>query len=217
MHHNNECLFRYASRPICVEDICLAQFASHYTFTKKVPASVTFDDETGASTEISTRKIFTKDQCLPKYLTLYNDNEFMRLRAIPAVLRIHRSTKKEGHEQHYSELLLYIPWSNEEVDIPRKFDECLAQYRSNKETIECVKKQIFLGDDTVQMLDADLEENRPIPIYDQIDPQREQELDDDRDQGLIDDPKYASLDFGDDFKDETPYAEQFKFKQINVP
>ena len=210
-------MFRYASRPVCMDNICLAQFATHYTFTRKVPKSVEFDDETGASKELSNRKIFNQEHCLPKYLKLSDENQFMRLRGMPAVLRIHRSDRKEGHEQHYSELLLYTPWSNEEVDLQRTFDACLAQYRSCEDTIESVKRQIFLGEDTVQMLDADLEENRPIPIYDQIDPQREQELDDDRDEGLIDDPNYAAMNYGDEFNDEAPKPEQFKFKQIDIP
>ena len=100
----------------------MAQFATHYTFTRKVPKTVEFDDKTGASKELSSRKIFNHEQFLPKYLKLSVDKEFMRLRGIPAVLRIHRSDKKEGHEQHYSELLLYTPWSNEEDDLQRTFD-----------------------------------------------------------------------------------------------
>ena len=196
--------------------MCLAQFATHYTFTRKVPASTTFKDETGASEEKSNRKIFNQERCLPRYLKLSGDKEFMRLRAIPAVLRIHRSDKKEGHEQHYSELLLFTPWFDEEVDIPRTFDACLAQYRCNVEVIESVKSQIFLGEDTVQMLDTDLEEIRPVSIYDQIDAQREQELDDDREEGVIDDPKYAAMNYGDEFNEEGPKPEEFKFRLKNV-
>ena len=44
---------------------------------------------------------------LPKYICLSNGLGKMRLRNFPAVLRIHNSKKKEGHEEQYSELLLF--------------------------------------------------------------------------------------------------------------
>lgn len=202
--------------------MCLAQFSTHYTFTRKVPKHVTFVNETGASDDKedkSTKFIYDSDVRLPRYLKLSGDKEFMRLRAFPAVLRIHRSDRKEGHEQHYSVLLLYTPWSNEEANLKRTHNECIEQYQANEEMIASVKKQIFLGEDTVNMLDTDLEENRPVPIYDQIDPQREQELDDDREEGFEDDPRFGALDYGNAFNDneESPKLEEFKYKQIVVP
>ena len=48
---------RYQQRPDCVEEMCLAQFASHYTFAgKRVPESAVFDDS-GASQETSNDKV----------------------------------------------------------------------------------------------------------------------------------------------------------------
>ena len=93
--------------------MCLAQFSTHYTFTRKVPKHVTFVNETGASDDKedkSTKFIYDSNVRLPRYLKLSGNKEFMRLRAFPAVLRIHRSDRKEGHEQHYSELMLYTPY-----------------------------------------------------------------------------------------------------------
>ena len=213
---------RYAQRPDYAEEMCLAQFASYYTFAgKRVPKSAEFD-ESGASKETSDdRMIFCTDKVLPKYLKLKGDNsEFMRLRGLPYIIRIHRSEKKEGHAMHYSELLLYIPWRDEESEFFRHEPErCISEYAKHSSTIKFIKEQIFLGEDTVELLDCDMKElPRPTHKYASIDPQAEQELDDDQEEGIVDDPKYAARDYQSEFfVEEGPRYDSFKYKQIEIP
>ena len=37
----------------------------------------------------------------------------MRLRTYPIVLRVHSSKRKEGHEKHYVDLMLFSHWRDE--------------------------------------------------------------------------------------------------------
>ena len=96
--------------------MCLAQFATCYTPINKLPkkAEIVVEGfENGCSKVLSSQKIFNTDIFLPNYIQLQDGLGFMRLRAFPQVLRIHNSKKKEGHEKHYSELLLFAHWRNE--------------------------------------------------------------------------------------------------------
>ena len=145
-------------------------------------------------------------------------NGYMRLRAIPSILRIHSSKKKEGHEQHYSELLLFVPWRDEEVEFCRHSPEdCIALYQSKIEDINFVKKELFRGEDLLDLLECDLELLRPSHVYDEINAQGVQEDDDDLDEGLEDDPKFAALDPKDLQEQDRPSLEQFKYKKVHIP
>ena len=207
---------RYAKRPPCLEEICLAQFASHYTYTTRVPKNVKFLDD-GGSTSFSSQKIFCSDRCLPRYVKLTTSG-FMRLRSIPLVIRTQHSKKKEGHEKHYSELLLFLPWRNEMVELGRNDPMlCCGLYNTMKEEILTKRKIMFPGEDIVEMTDFEvLAENRPTHIYDTLNPQGELENEDDKEQGAEDDPKYAAYNNGG-FDDEQAFPEQCRYKSLNVP
>ena len=70
----------------------------------------------------------------------------MRLRAFPQVLRIHNSKKKEGHEKHYSELLLFAHWRNETEEFYEdSVDDCIEEYESRKNEIIANKIGVSLG------------------------------------------------------------------------
>ena len=145
-------------------------------------------------------------------------NGYMRLRTMPSILRIHSSKKKEGHEQHYSELLLYVPWRDEEVEFHRYSpEECIAMYQSHIENINSIKKELFRGDQLMELLECDLELLRPSHVYDEIDAQRVQDDEDDLDEGLEDDPRFAALDPKDLKDHDRPTLEQFKYKKVHVP
>ena len=213
-------------RPTCVEDITLAQFATHYSFTNRPPKKLKFDEVKGNGfmdddSMLSSRVIFGSDTNLPRYFKLL-DGGFMRLREKPAILRIHSSKKKEGHEQHYSELLLFTPWNDEQADFERIRnipEECISLYNSKIQEIEMVRTSTFLGEDTVEYLESDLELLRPSHVYDDIDGQREQENEEDLDEGLDDDPRFVGLDHDGKKMEEEQRTnlEQIKFKKVQVP
>ena len=58
---------RYADRPTCLETMCLAQFASMYTFTSTIAQKAEFDAE-GISLDKSNWTIFGSECLLPRYL-----------------------------------------------------------------------------------------------------------------------------------------------------
>ena len=63
---------------------------------------------------------------LPHIIKLEGINTFLKLRSIPAVMRIHKVKEQYNpHEFFYSELLLYRPWRKEEDPIS-SFDSILS-------------------------------------------------------------------------------------------
>ena len=86
---------KYSQRPEVLDDVCLAQFATSYTYIRadKIPKVITW--EKNASIETGTLKQFgMEEKLLPKYIELFDSGTFMSLRTKPFVLRIHASKKK---------------------------------------------------------------------------------------------------------------------------
>ena len=110
---------RYAARPTSdnsevegkLEKVCLAEFATSYTPITKLPKNIQIEED-GCSIDKnpSFEKIFNSEVFLPKYISLLDGFGFMRLRTYPIVLRVHSSKRKEGHEHHYAELMLFSHW-----------------------------------------------------------------------------------------------------------
>ena len=69
----------------------------------------------------------------------------------------------------------------------------------------------------MDLLECDLELLRPSHVYDEIDAQRVQDDDDDEDEGLEDDPRFAALNPNDIKENERPLLEHFKYKKVHVP
>ena len=227
---------RYSSRPECLEMICLAQFATSYTYAQKVPKGIQFDKEgrsiriktkisaDGNETVIETKEnsmmcLFNSDIKLPKYIKLQDESlGFMRARKFPVVMRIHTSKRKEGHEKYYSELLLFCHWRNEVEDFHRWFpDECFETYQLKLEELQANKGKIYPGEEVIELLDSgDFNAERPMHIFDLLDSQREQENSDDRAEGMTDDPAYKSFGVTDQLQQESK-NEEFRYKVLDIP
>ena len=79
----------------------------------------------------------------------------MRLRTFPAVLRIHSSKRKEGHEQYYSELLLFSYWRNEVNEFyANSPEECIAEHEKRKLEINANREKMYPGEATIELLDV---------------------------------------------------------------
>ena len=185
---------RYEMRPKYLEEICLAQFAISYVFASKVPKRIIFDED-GCSNEYSDRTIFDQEKNLPKYLSLKDGLGKMRLRFTPAILRIHTSKKKKGHEQQYSELLLFSNWRDEVEEFhPEDMEKCILEYNSRITKIRSNKETIYPGEGTIDILEnLDMTTDRPAHIFDTLDSQRQQEADEDLAVGAVDDPEYETF------------------------
>ena len=82
----------------------------------------------------------------------------MSLRTYEAVLRIHSSSKKEGHEEYYSELLLFYPWRNELDELKRLYPgDCIKMYQENITTIHKNKSSIFPCSESIDEIHVNLE------------------------------------------------------------
>ena len=98
---------RYALRPVCVEEISFAEFVMNYVYAAKRPKKV-FLMKMVHPRMFQQKRIANSDICMPQYLEIEEDEKgCMRLRRFPLVLRYHNSKRKEGHEQHYAEMLLF--------------------------------------------------------------------------------------------------------------
>ena len=94
----------------------------------------------------------------------------MRLRKIPAVLRIHKLKEdKNPHEYFYSQLLLYRPWQSEKELYEDDLDACIKLYDekdlkelsknviSQKSKIEKTQDNLFPHKNNVEAARAVLE------------------------------------------------------------
>ena len=154
---------KYSNRPIGLEEVCLAQFATSYESSQKPGKNITFNDQ-GVSVQKGLIKQFRTENPLPKYIELENGS-FMRLRGMPSILRIHSSKKKKGDEGLYAELLLFSPWRNEREE----FKECNSAFNEKYETIQQNKKVIYPNSDMIDIM-RDLIQNpddaRPMHLMD---------------------------------------------------
>ena len=183
-----------------------------------------FEKESNSFGETSTENEGESKQnlyhLLPKYISLRDGLGLMRLRANPAVMRIHSSRNKDGHEQQYSELLLYTNWRNEEDEFcPDNGKECIKEYNKRKDLIKRNKEAIYPGEGTIDLLEnMDLDDQRPAHIYDMLDGEGQQQDDDDWAEGAENDPQFESFAYtGNLAQGECNQAESHKYRIVNVP
>ena len=163
--------------------------------------------------------IFHQNISLPRYISLKSYKlGYLRLRAHPAVMRIHNSKRKEGHEQFYSELMLFCHWRDEEEEFKRSCPKlCELEYQKRYEELVINKKSIYPGETTIDLLDCDESEvEKPAHLMDMLDSQSIQENDDDNQVGSTNDPKYASFGITEHLGMDQQ-AEDFKYKKVCLP
>ena len=210
---------RYPMRPNRLEKMTLAQFSTSYVIAYTVPKSAKFDND-GCSTDLSTQTVFNSEVCLPEHITLRENLGIMRLRRFPQVMRFQASKRKEGHEEQYSELLLFCHWRNENADFKRlNPKDCISVYNERKQELIDNKRKMFPGEEVIDAIDtADLEELKPTHIYDLIASQNIQENEDDREEGALDDPDFESFGYmGNLGQEKKENLEDHKFRKIRLP
>ena len=207
---------KYSERPIILEDMCLAQFASCYTNTSKVPKKVEFNSDRSSATS-SNQVIFGTDTQLPHYLKVDEGNYF-RLREHPFVIRTHPPKRKEGHEQHFTLMQLFYKWRNETEDLFRHYPEkCIDLYKEHEQTILRNRSLMFPGEAAMDEMDTDISEMRPTTIYDTLNPQGEQEDEECKEEGIQDDPQFVAYDHQGNLDEPSALPDSYKYKSIEVP
>ena len=214
---------RYALRPIAIENICLAQFATLYETCSKISAkAVLFVNNIRGE---STHKLICsdiRDVFLPNYIKL-SDETYMKIRSYPAVLRKHKfRMDTQYHEFLFSDLLLYTPWRKESSLYYHNFDKCLKLYESKREHITFVQETLFPHMNTVQESQLLLEtasDHRSTHIGDVINPQHEQDQEDQALLGVEEDENYASRHPGELLDREEimqPSANRNMYRRIDI-
>ena len=210
-------LDRYEERPKYLQKMCLAQFATSYTYQAKPPKTAVFDDD-GVSQLKSVQTIFNHGIFLPRHIFLEEGLGYMRLRRHPAVMRFHTSKNKEGHEKYYSEMLLFSHWTNENDELPMDEVPCMEEYTKRKEEIDQNRQVIFPGEATMDYFDnEDLEILRPTHLLETLDGQGDQENNEDLAEGVVDDPDFETFGYLGNLANGGQQFEDFKYKKICLP
>ena len=164
---------KYSQRPKSIDDMCLAQFATSYTYISKIKIPQDIEWVENSSRELGSLVRFGTHDKLPKYIELFDSGTFMALRTKPFVLRIHSSKKKEYLEGVYSELLLYLPWRNESELNEGAKESIVDMFNNERTIIERNKKAILpnapLIDSMIELLDAP-DGTKPLHLADGIAP-----------------------------------------------
>ena len=172
--------------------ICVfSQFATSFVYASTIPKGTSFNDD-GCSSVLSEQTILNSSTKLPKYISIKYEHGKIRLRPYPAVMRIHNSRKKEGHEREYLELQLFTYWRDETLFYAKEMEKCTEVYQNKLEEICRNKNAIFPGEGKLDLLENfDLEKNKPQHVYNTLDNQRQQEEEDDLALGATDDPEFS--------------------------
>ena len=197
----------------------LAQFATSYVVAYNISEGIKFDND-GCSTENSEQTIFNTEIMLPHHLRLKDNFGYMRLRRFPLVLRYHTSKRKEGHEEQYSELLLFCHWRNEVKEFHRWNSKgCIEIFDKRRQELLDNKSKIFPGEEILEALNmTDLEEMKPSHIYDMIASQNVQQNEDDIDEGTIDDLDFESFSYtGNLGQGSKESCGDYRFRVVKIP
>ena len=121
---------KYALRPLELEDLCLAQFATTYEPCRKKNLKL----EGNVSEEKIELCHFITWEHLPKFIRLQN-GKIMEARTKMKVLRLHSVRNKVGHEENFAKMLLYLHWRNEKGDLQYENPELCNQIYEEKKAI----------------------------------------------------------------------------------
>ena len=142
---------------------------------------------------------------LPPYIPLERQSgsggiQWMRKRSQKSI-RFHKYNKlKDTHEWHYSELLLYLPFHDEEELYPNDFNKCLGLYVEKFEKFSDIKSHVMPHLDMVIEAREKAEEFIST-IGEDLDSNKEQENEEAEQEGAADHPDL-------NFKDSTQFDDQ---------
>ena len=141
----------------------------------------------------------TQRVTLPKVIAITNllpdEPKYMRLRE-PRVIRLHKFSKeKNPHEYYYSELQLYMPFSDEAELEPLSLEKCKLKYEemsedSDRTKVQNVKIVLMKHMECVEQGTEKAHDSISTNIGNALDPAKHQEDSDCEDEGVHEDPEY---------------------------
>ena len=205
---------KYSLRPESMRSLCLAQFAMRYsllssTEVNKIKESgkdpCQASEETGFEGNLKVVTGNEEDIWLLDFIEL-QDNKIMKLRKFEAVLRRHKfKEERDPHEFFFSEMLLFLPWTDESDLFPENAEKCQKLYVKFQTQLENVKQVLFphltdveLGRNMVEKYEFD---KGAAETGAELDPEGEQENEPDAAAELA--GEYGGLD-PDDLQGEDP-------------
>ena len=99
----------YTHRPDELEDVCLADFASLYDYTRCRSSDATKEEE---------EQQMVEEASAGKVLALKENRGFIRMRKTLKIIRYWRYQREKEPTNFYREkLMLYVPWRDEDIDL----------------------------------------------------------------------------------------------------
>ena len=175
-------LDRYEARPVCLEELCLAEFVARYTYSAKSRQSANAEDVSESEDDIEEQK-----EELPKQIKLLKDRGYMSLRRKHAVVRSHQFSQVKDPEKYYhAQLLLYCPWREE---VPDLLDDTYQNSYTEKEQIITPNRERFEHhvEEVNNAIDNLAENGPPDEGWGNLAPQTEQLRDEERREGATPD------------------------------
>ena len=193
--YKNSMLDKYQNRPDKLKDMCLADFASTYTYLIKKENEEEIEEANETDDEI--KEFVEIDENAPKTITLKNGMGKMRKRSRPCVIRYHKVSKLKERNEYFMVLLqLFMPWENEN-DLK---GQCETFEEKFNEVEEDIKPNILKHDPYFcKTDDVDLND---INVYDNSDSENSSD-DDQEDNYRIIHPDLIDLDYENDAQDAT--------------
>ena len=187
---------RYSKRPIQLSKFCLADYVSKvdviYPKGDKLPEKFEEKNEDEIDESSSSDE---NENCLQDEnnandshtsVLLYeakNGTKYKK-RKVPRIIRYVRYNKKNDSENYYREqLMLFIPWQNEEKDLKSGFETFEAHYKALKISIESKSNEYEHHAEELELARQMMEDEDNE--YDQIAPNAEQENREAEDEGII--------------------------------
>ena len=128
----------YVSRPTELENVCLADFAAKYNYSKS--KNISFDEDVENDIEESNPEMFLKTY------KLLNNKGWVTERGIKKVIRFRKyQIEKDPWNYFREKTMLYIPWRDEDKDILGI--NCVDKFYENEDLIRSIERQYVSNSD----------------------------------------------------------------------
>ena len=184
---------RYCKRPAKLKKFCFADYVSKvdviYPKGNKLPEIVEYRNEDSISDKNSSdENESSEDEALVENKSTASDlihiaknGTKYKYRKVPKVIRYVRYDQTKDPENYYREqLMLFMPWRNEQKDLLGSFETYRAHYNSMKEQLEVKRNQYVHHSEELelarQMMEAEEGENDELAINaEQVNREEEEE------------------------------------------
>ena len=175
---------RYSKRPRQLQRFCLADYVSKvdvvYPKGNKLPETIEYRNDDSISDENSSDENSEDEEMVENGNTasdlihIAKNGTKYKYRKVPKVIRYVRYNQTKDPENYYREqLMLFMPWRNEQKDLLGSFGTYRAHYITMKESLEIKRNQYEHHTEELelarQMMEAEEAE------YDELAPNAEQE------------------------------------------